>query len=441
MRSSFTLILFSTLLCAQSFGQWTTTNLSEEKTSMSAVAYGSKVYFAGGSTNAAETKLVEIYDTLSGNWTTKQMSIAREFTGAVAAGGKVFFAGGINFFTLQHYSRVDIYDTQMSNWTTAELSSPRFDVAAVAYENKVFFAGGMNLGTGPSSTIDIYDTDTKNWTSPAYLSSPEEAVRTAVSGSKVVFVGASMMDIYDGSTGSWTAISLPAPRLFAAVAAAGNKVIIAGGMNFNNTPTNRVDIYDLGSGSWTVSNLSEARAFINNAGTVCGKAFFAGGGAFNLETNAWISAKSKIDIYDPSTGTWTTDQLSNPVVNHVVVAIGNKLLVAGGVNPANGELFSQVDIYTCSSVSALPGQEPPAPEISLYPNPSYGLVSMRLKGNHSSDYSLTVCDVYGLTLQRRILKNLDDSEQTLDLSTFPAGVYLIHLSDGVDRICSRVVKE
>jgi hypothetical protein len=314
-------------------------------------------------------------------------------------------------------------------------------VAAVAYGNKVFFAGGMNLSTGASSTIDIYDTETKDWTTPAYLSNPEEAVRAAVSGSKVVFAGASKMDVYDGSTGSWSAINLPTPRLFAAVAAAGNKVIIAGGMNFNNTPTNQVDIYDLGTGNWSVSNLSEARAFINNAATVCGKAFFAGGGVFNLNTNAWTSAKSKVDIYDPATGTWATDQLSNPVVNHVVVSTGNKIFVAGGVNPATGAVFSRVDIYTCSGVSAIAGQEAAELEVSISPNPTGGLARLSFSNGLSGNYLLTISDVFGQVMQRRKLENPGGSGQTIDLTGLPDGVYLVNLSNGADLFCSRIVKE
>lgn len=439
MRTLITLVFFSSLLSAPAFGQWTTTNLSEGKTSMSAATYGSKVYFGGGSTNTATTKKVELYDTLTGNWNTKQFSIPREFTAATAAGGKVFFAGGIDFFTFQHYSRVDIYDILTSSWTTAELSSPRFDVAAAAYGNKVFFAGGVNLATGVnSSTIDIYDVVTQDWTTASL--SEAGAVRSVAVGSKVIFVGTSMMDIYDGSAGNWTAISLPAPRLFTGVAAAGNKVLIAGGMNFNNTATNRVDIYDLGTGNWDMANLSESRAFLNNAATACGKAFFAGGGIFNLNTNVWTAAKDKVDIYDPSTDAWTTDQLSDPVVNHVTIAIGNKILVAGGVNPATGEVFSHVDIYTCSGVSAIWEQEGSKPEISLYPNPSDGMVRVSLKGNFSGDYILTVSDIYGQPLQRRTLENLGVSGQTVDLSNLPAGVYLISLSDGADIFCSRLVK-
>ncbi|MEK7253701.1 MAG: PHB depolymerase family esterase, partial [Bacteroidota bacterium] len=127
-----------------------------------------------------------------------------------------------------------------------------------------------------------------------------------------------------------------------------NQILIAGGIHFDNTPSERVDIYDLSTGAWTMSNLSVSRGFINNAVTVCGKAFFAGGGIFDLPTLAWTSASDRVDIYDPTTGEWTTAQLSHSVINHSVVAIGNQVLIAGGGDPAPPYSdFSTVDIYSC----------------------------------------------------------------------------------------------
>ena len=146
---------------------------------------------------------------------------------------------------------MDIFVRLTQVWTTAELSAQKMDVAAASYGDQLFFAGGVNLETGVNdSTIDIYHASTGTWTK-AFLSQ-SGAVRAAVAGSKVVFVGAALMDIYDAATNTWTVESLPDPRLFTGVTAVGNQILIAGGIHFDNTPSELVDIYDLSNGAWTM---------------------------------------------------------------------------------------------------------------------------------------------------------------------------------------------
>lgn len=441
MRTLLTLTLFSTMLCAQAFGQWTATNLSEGKTSMGSVAYGSKIYFGGGGGLTEDTKKVEIYDVITGEWASEQFSIPREFSAAGAAGGKVLFAGGINFYTLDHYSRVDIFDTLTHTWTTAELPEQKFDVAAISYGDRIFVAGGLNIITGlNSSAVNIYNAETGEWTAASL--SEGGAVRAVAVGSKLYFVGAGVMDIYDTAADSWTTLGLPDIRPFAGVAAVGNKIIVAGGMNLDNTPSSQVDIYDLSTGTWAMASLSLPRAFLNNAASMCGKAFFAGGGNFNLNAGAWTTATNQVDIYDSATGEWTTDYLIHPVVNHSVIASGGHLLVAGGIDPADlTVVFSDVDIYACGGVNALSGQEPSAFEISTYPNPTNGLMIASIKGEPAGNYLLTVSDLHGRVLQSQKLENPVAPEQHLDLSSLPTGVYLIGLSSEAGSFSEKLVKQ
>lgn len=440
MKKTYPLFILTILLSAHAFGQWTTANLSEGKTSMGSVAYGSKVYFGGGGNLTEDISKVEIYDINTGTWAVaEQLSIPREFPAAGAAGGKVFFAGGINFFTFEHYSRVDIFDTLTHVWTMAELPEQKFDVAAISYGDRLFFAGGVNIMTGiNSSAVDIYNVTTGTWMA-ASLSEPGE-VRAVAVGTKLYFVGAAVMDIYDTSANAWTAISLPDIRPFAGVAVVGNQILIAGGMNLDNTPSDRVDIYDLGSGSWTQASLSLPRAFINNAATVCGKAFFAGGGNFDLTCGCWIDATNVVDIYDPETGVWMTDHVTHPISNHSVVASGDHLLVAGGIDPADlTTVFSTVDIYTCN-LSAFddPGELEIAIEIG--PNPTDGIVKLNFNDKIPGDYLLTVTDVYGRIFQSKKLENVNTPERTIDLSGLPAGFYLVSVSNESGSFCSKVVK-
>ncbi|MBL0340047.1 MAG: hypothetical protein IPP71_03505 [Bacteroidetes bacterium] len=98
--------------------------------------------------------------------------------------------------------------------------------------------------------------------------------------------------------------------------AVGTKVFFAGGQSLNGFNYSVVDIYDNSTGLWTTANLSVARSGLS-ATTVGTKAFFAGGGAV-------------VDIYDNSTGLWTTANLSVARADLSATAVGTKVFFAGG---------------------------------------------------------------------------------------------------------------
>jgi len=71
-----------------------------------------------------------------------------------------------------------------------------------------------------------------------------------------------------------------------------------------------------------------------------------------LSNLSWTTEYDVIDIYDEATNTWSIDSLSNAIIEHAVVAVEDKLIVAGGENDSDG-LVSTVSIYTCPT-SCLP---------------------------------------------------------------------------------------
>jgi len=118
------------------------------------------------------------------------------------------------------------------------------------------------------------------------------------------------------------------------VAAVGDKVLFAGGVNFDfQTPTDVVDIYDVITTQWTTAALSEPRSALASA-TIGSKVVFAGGWDFG--------DSARVDIYDAQTGGWSTAQLSQP--RHYVspVVVGQKVIFAGGWN---GGETGTVDIW------------------------------------------------------------------------------------------------
>ncbi|HMK03568.1 MAG TPA: kelch repeat-containing protein [Ferruginibacter sp.] len=133
--------------------------------------------------------------------------------------------------------------------------------------------------------------------------------------------------------------TLTQPRTKMAVAAAGNKILYAGGITNTGIVSSRVDIYDISTNTWSNASLSVGRYYIGSV-TVGDKIFFAGGETGFMSTGV----VSTIDIYDASTNTWSVANLSIPGHSVAVAAVGDKVLFAGGMGFGNGR-ENRVDIY------------------------------------------------------------------------------------------------
>jgi hypothetical protein len=123
------------------------------------------------------------------------------------------------------------------------------------------------------------------------------------------------------------------------IGAAGNKILFAGGNGTQGAcASSRVDIYDINTNVWTTAELSQARSGMGTA--QLGSSLFFGGGFTpqyfpNTTTcytgNSWYpeTRSTAVDIYDASTNTWSTTQLSAPRTPQGASA-GNRVVFAGG---------------------------------------------------------------------------------------------------------------
>ncbi|MDQ3847050.1 MAG: hypothetical protein M3342_24005, partial [Bacteroidota bacterium] len=164
----------------------------------------------------------------------------------------------------------------------------------------------------------------------------------AAAGTKILFAGgrwtsdcpdcwgSSRVDIYDTVTKQWSTAELSQGRFGMAAVTVRNKIFFAGGQ-FGDGAWDQlfstVDIYDASTNTWSVAALSEARGYIAGA-TVGNKLFFAGGGDGDDYRNP---ITNKVDIYDLSTNTWSTTSLSEQRLNISAVAINQKIYFAGGI--------------------------------------------------------------------------------------------------------------
>ena len=139
--------------------------------------------------------------------------------------------------------------------------------------------------------------------------------------------------------------TLSEAKTLISVASAGNKILFAGGLTTSGTLSATVDIYDVTSQSWSTSQLSVAR-YGMAAISAANKIYFAGGYTGNIDTPT-----TRIDIYDVTSNTWSTKELSEPRSVMSAVTIGDKIMFAGGQKLFNcSYCFSdRVDIYNTST--------------------------------------------------------------------------------------------
>ncbi len=227
------------------------------------------------------------------------------------------------------------------------LSEGRIGLVSAAASNKILFGGGMVTGAY-SSRVDIYNTTTKSW-STAELTKPErQGMVVATVANKILFAGGgdndnggttTRVDVYDASNNTWSTAELSKGREYLAAATLGNKVFFAGGTSWETdasgystwVTSNVVDIYDNSTNTWTTDNLSESRSDLS-ATAAGNKIYFAGGYKGPFTTNL----SKTIDVYDGTTSSWSTSQLWEAKASHADITIGNKIFWAGGVFNNNG---------------------------------------------------------------------------------------------------------
>ena len=168
-----------------------------------------------------------------------------------------------------------------------------------------------------------------------YLSEPGGELSAAVCNDKFYYAAYDHVDVFDPATGVLVRQNINMNRFTVASISCGNKVFFAGGLVYSSTaPTitarSRVDIYNTSTGVWDSASLSVARynisAFCHN-----NKIFFAGG-----SIDPYTASKS-IDIYDATTNSWSITELPSGY-NAAITNIGNEIWFAiPGTN--------KIDIY------------------------------------------------------------------------------------------------
>lgn len=146
----------------------------------------------------------------------------------------------------------------------------------------------------------------------------------------------------------WTVENLSVGRFQLAGASAGNIAMFGGGLiNTNFTLASRsdmIDVYNATTNTWSTSQLSLARTnlFAASAGS---KILFAGG---DTALSPFYQTK-RVEIYDVITGIWSMGQLSLARAQMTAVSADTKCFFAGGVYGTSNVRTDTVDIYDATT--------------------------------------------------------------------------------------------
>ena len=311
--------LASTEVYSPTTGAWTVSgNLNVARSNASALllANGS-VLMAGGCVSGclgATTKSAELYNSVSGSWTsTGSMITARTYFGMVMlAGGKILAAGGCTGLNANGCSGVtaktEIYDPSTGKWTaTGSMTAARGSFTLTVLANgQVLAAGGINSADNPISSAELYNPSTGKWTATG-----------------------KMITARDEHT---------------ATLLANGSVIVAGGENTSGVTTNKTEFYNPTTGKWKASgNLNVSR--LEHTATLLpnGKLLISGG---NEVTSSTTTVLSSAELYNSSTGTWTsTGSLNDARVGHTATLLVSGTVIDVSGSGANTDLTS-CEIYT-----------------------------------------------------------------------------------------------
>lgn len=223
----------------------------------------------------------------------------------------------------------ELFDPSTGTWsTTGSMSVVRPNHTATLLNNgKVLVAGG---GVGVTlSSAELYDPATGTWSITGSMNVPRSSWHTAtlLSNGKVLVAGGdngsklASAELYDSTTGTWsiTGNMSVARSSHTAALLTNGKVLVAGGFGIGNSALASAELYDPNTGTWSVTgSMNIARfSYSQNAALLnIGKVLVAGG------LSAPLDSLSSVELYNPSTGTWsTTGNMNITRSDHTVILL------------------------------------------------------------------------------------------------------------------------
>jgi len=214
-------------------------------------------------------------------------------------------------------------------------------------DGKIYVAGGYKYVYGVWTvfdTLQIYDIASETWSIGTSMPGPRvRGVAEVFNGKLYVAggnssgtgVGLDTLVIYDPTTKSWSfGPKMPGVHDGAVAGAIDGKWYLVGG------DSNRIDIYNPSTDSWSQSSLIlNSLAYPAVAGVINGKLYATGSDYMHFQDVL------NLFVYDPSKDIWTTSSHGTSLRFPTAGVINGKLYVAGGITHDTGNATNETQYY------------------------------------------------------------------------------------------------
>jgi hypothetical protein len=78
--------------------------------------------------------------------------------------------------------------------------------------------------------------------------------------------------------------------------------------------------------------------------------------------------------------------------------------------------------------------------VSVYPNPTNGIVNIKINNPNAKDVTIEITDIMGKTINK-FTKDCDNAlcEETIDLSNLDNGIYFLKITNGENHIMKKLL--
>ncbi len=318
-----------------------------------------------------------------GTWTQKaDMPTVRSNCAADSVDGKIYVVGGyIDNKTFDTTAALEEYDPATDTWTVigADMPTKRGALSFHAVNGIIYaFAGWSPRRFAPE--VEAYDPATKKWTKKANIPTPGDGFATAVVDGKIYVIGGhtggnniilSTVQIYDPATNKWTrGANMPTARWGCAACAINGKIYVTGGSltHASGNVIATVEVYDPATDTWSRVSDMPCRKGGHDACALDGKMYIICGydndaidlfNAGEIGEDELVELISIINVYDPTTDTWSTAaSIPTPRSNAAVAVADGKIYAIGGSSGPEGAFISTVEEFDPGLPHSISGVSP-----------------------------------------------------------------------------------